>query len=157
MDTQVAWNPRGYLHAVAPVHSEDLAAAFLATMTRQGCQVERLTEAEHRARFQLPKRTPAPDPAESCPPPAPAPSAAPDPQLDEIPETGTELVHPLLGVATVTHHVTLPDGQRLAVARGRAGEGLVRAWSPVLQVAPEPVPAPPPPRLVGPSVMPSLF
>lgn len=151
MDTQVAWNPRGYLHAVSPVHSEDLAVAFLATMTRQGCQVERLTEAEHRARFLLPARPLAPDPVEASPPPTPAP------QVDEVPETGTELVHPLLGVATVTHHVTLPDGQRLAVARGRTGEGLVRAWTPVLQVAPEPVPAPPPPRLVGPSVMPSLF
>lgn len=157
MDTQVAWGPRGHLHAVAPVHSEELAAAFLATMARQGCRVERLTEAEHRVRFLLAPRAAAPDPVREAPALSPAPDAPP---AHEVPDVGVELVHPLLGRATVTHHVTLPEGLRLAVARGPGGEGLVREWSPVVAAPPAPAPTPlPPPPAYQPvrGEMPRLF
>ncbi|MBZ9715354.1 hypothetical protein [Deinococcus multiflagellatus] len=47
-----------------------------------------------------------------------------------LPPVGTEGTMPLLGLARVTHHLTLPAGERVAVAVSGKGAGVVREWAP---------------------------
>ncbi|MBZ9713783.1 hypothetical protein [Deinococcus multiflagellatus] len=156
MDVLTAHNPRGFLHAVTLDWQAGFGASFEQTMQRQGCTVRRYPLADYLAQQQAGRQ--------NKPTPAPASSTSETPASGTVPDVGAELVHPLLGRATVTHHVTL-DGRPVAVAASPRGAGLVREWQPVpAEVAPV-LPAPvaaaaaaetgPPPRAAA--VMPSLF
>ncbi|MVN86877.1 hypothetical protein GO986_08880 [Deinococcus sp. HMF7620] len=158
-DVLTAHNPRGFLHAVTLDWQEGFGASFERTMLAQGCTVTRYTAAQYAAHRQAQLLA-----AKNKPTPKPAPSTPKQGDWTHTPDVGTKLVHPLLGRATVTHHVTL-DGQAVAVAVSPRGASLVREWAPVPPEEASPLPAPvvpaaaaavnPAPRAA--TVMPSLF
>ena len=72
MDTQIATNSRGFLHAVNCVINEQDAQRFRSVMERQGFLVERLSQVVAVARFARAKRpTRAPERPAQAPLPEP--------------------------------------------------------------------------------------
>ncbi len=174
MNVLIAHNPRGYLHAIVPDRNPDSTATFRQLQQRQGCTVTSMTSEEFRAWMQGQTAAAAAvdEPAPQAPEIESTPDsvqAADDPATGRgAPAVGAELVHPLIGWSTVTHHVTL-HGQQLAVATGPKGSALVHDWRPAaptdlprwLRPAPDlaPVSAPASTAVDTPkaSRMPSLF
>lgn len=139
MDVLIAHTPSGHLHAVTCDHPPGFGLSFEHNMVAQGLTVTRRSLEEH---LQQQRRSPAVKPV-----PDGASIAAPA-SLDKndensanarrvqdaknsgggptLPEVGVELVHPVIGWATVTHVVTL-DGQAVPVATGPKGQTLVKA------------------------------
>ncbi|NTX99254.1 hypothetical protein [Deinococcus sp. JMULE3] len=181
MHVLIARAPGGTTHAVSCETSAEFGARFVRTMEVQGCAVERLTLTEYAARRGLgtvpvPKGAPwaeevsdveGPAPVDEVPAPAEAECPTADlPALDLA--VGDAVQASVIGAATVTHVLAYPDGTRLAVARSRVGEQLLRPGTytraDLSAAAPAPTPPAPLPAPVDvpspapkPTVMPSLF
>ena len=147
MDTQIATNSRGFLHAVSCVQSDQDARRFQSVMEHQGFVVERLSQVVAVARFARAKRpTRAPErPAQA---PFPEPGTQVQFKVDQERRTGS--------VVTVLRwpagHPHCP-GRVALLVRSPGWEGLVEphAAQPVTVVQhpapaverPRPIPIPP--------------
>lgn len=153
MNVLTSHTPTGHLHAVTCDSPAGYGEVFQRVQERQGCTVRRYSMDEFQAHIREARQ---PD----------VPTSAVPPEMDAVPELPalhTEIIHPHLGRATVTHTLIFPDGQTVAVARSARGEGLVREWqpataAPVITALPEPQPQPSTPvDTPSTATMPSLF
>ena len=156
-DYLMATSNTGHLMGSTCDWPEGYGATWHALMERQGGTVTRMTLDEYRA-WRLGKTAPA---ASELLQDENAPETVEIPTDVKAPALGEELLHPLLGRATVTSHLQL-DGHLIAVASGPRGAGLVREWTslPAVPVTPEPEPVPEVPAIPVPPgawFMPSLF
>lgn len=174
LDQLYAYHPvTGKLHSCSPDYAD---YDFEAAMLRQGYRVERVPASVVRERYLARERqrlSPKPAavsavPAEEEGPVQGVPTSA---TLESLPAVGDWIEHSLLGLAQVTHTLTMPDGVQVPVCAGRCGAGIVKPgeWAPaaLLDVAepaePPLAPTPPLPPLPIPTpsgqvyYQPSLF
>lgn len=158
----LAHTAEGRLHAMSCDTPERFGEKFTSTMQRQGCTVTRLTVAELDARDAARR-------AKTSPPQAAASARENAVAGRDLPPLGTELVHPVIGWATVSHLIGAAPHQQ-TVATGPQGSGLVmpgqwrRAtdadrpkWMRCEVVPPAPAPVPAAPAPVPAVRMVSLF
>ncbi len=129
MNVLTAHTPNGYLHAVTLDSPAGFGLGFERTMTRMGLTVQRRPLAEHLE--QQRQMVTAPKPSQNAQNPAPTQAMRSLEHENALPELGQRIVQNIVGYATVTHFVTT-NGQRVPVATGPRGSGLVKPgqWRP---------------------------
>ena len=155
MDVLIARTASGALHGVSCANPPGFAEAYSATMERQGCTVEQISMDEWAKRQRL-SYVPVGKGGDWTPPETPDIQEFADAvqetskslETAPLPDIGADVIHPQFGAGRVTHVLTYPDGEQVAVGSGRGWTALLREW----QFAPSPLHDAPPPPAPAPEV-----